>query len=331
MPNAGYRWIFIILAAAGTAILSAPARADLQLCNRMSYVTDAAIAVEDKGAVATRGWFRVDPGQCRPVLQGTLSADQIYVYARVPALYGPSPLPQGGQADFCVGSGDFVIGGAKNCRSGQSVARFTAVKPSESDKGLTVFLAEDAEYTDDQARDAALQRLLVVAGYDANPIDGIRGAKTDAALMQFLQDNKLPATAAARADFFDIMLEIVQKPGFGFSWCNDTSYNVMAAIGVEDKSGVVTRGWYKVEPGKCLRPEITNRPLRLYSFGEAVDSEGQTIRGNSALSWGGNKVMCTRNVKFEIGDQNDCAAKGLSATGFATVELGRNATTVRFK
>ena len=52
--------------------LTAPARADLQFCNKTSYVLDLALGLEEKGAAATRGWFRVDPGQCRTVLQGAL-------------------------------------------------------------------------------------------------------------------------------------------------------------------------------------------------------------------------------------------------------------------
>jgi uncharacterized membrane protein len=44
---------------------SAPALADLKLCNRMSYVVEAAIGIDDKSATATRGWFRLDPAACR--------------------------------------------------------------------------------------------------------------------------------------------------------------------------------------------------------------------------------------------------------------------------
>jgi len=47
--------------AAALAAFSSAARADFQLCSRMSYVVEAAIAIEDKGAAATRGWFRIDP------------------------------------------------------------------------------------------------------------------------------------------------------------------------------------------------------------------------------------------------------------------------------
>ena len=119
----------------------------------------------------------------------------------------------------------------------------------------------------------------MIAGYDANPIDGIRGAKTDAALAQFIADNKLENTAAGRSDFFDMLIAAAQKPdGAGFAWCNETRNVVMAALGVEDKGTVVTRGWYRVAPGKCLRPDLTGKPRRLYSFGEAVGADGQPLK-----------------------------------------------------
>jgi peptidoglycan hydrolase-like protein with peptidoglycan-binding domain len=49
------------------------------------------------------------------------------------------------------------------------------------------YLAEDSEYDDEQARLAGIQRLLVIAGYDAAPIDGVDGPKTQAALAAFLK------------------------------------------------------------------------------------------------------------------------------------------------
>jgi uncharacterized membrane protein len=319
-----------------TAALAAPARADLQLCNRMSYVVETAIGVEDKGSAATRGWFRIDPGQCRVVLQGEVQAESLYVHARALPVYGASPMPQGGHADLCVGNDNFVLAGARTCttRTGQKLARFTAIKPSETEKGITAYLAEEAEYSDDQARDAAIQRLLNIAGYDVSPIDGIRGAKTDAALVQFIADNRLTPTAAGRSDFFDVLITAAQRPeGVGFVWCNETSYAVMAALGVEESGSMVTRGWYRVEPGKCLRPEVKGQLRKLYSFAEAISANGQPVqRAERPLNWGGETILCTRNVKFELLDHKDCAGQGLTSAGFATVELaGRSGTKLRFK
>ena len=75
---------------------AAPAYADLKLCNRMSYVVEAAIGIDDKAATATRGWFRIDPAACRVVAQGTLTADRILLNARALGVYGSSPIPQNG-------------------------------------------------------------------------------------------------------------------------------------------------------------------------------------------------------------------------------------------
>jgi uncharacterized membrane protein len=331
-PAPKLRLIAVLAVVAGLGALPTAARADLQLCSRMSYVIETAIGLEDKGAVATRGWFRIDPGQCRTVLQGALAAESVYVHARALPVYGASPLPQSGHADLCIATGNFVIAAARQCRSGQRPARFTAVRPTETDKGLTAHLAEEAEYSDEQARDAGIQRLLVMAGYDATPIDGIRGAKTDAALASFLQDHKLANTAAGQTDFFDLLLDAVQKPGSGFTWCNDSAFMVMAALGAEENGAVVTRGWYRVEPGKCLRPEIPGQARRLFSFAEAVDGNGQPVRrGDKPLAWGGDTVLCTREAKFELSEQKDCAGKGLNAAGFAAVDLARGGGTVRFR
>jgi uncharacterized membrane protein len=323
-----------ILAAVLWCALTTPARADLQICNRMSYVVETALGIEDKGATATRGWFRIDPGQCRTVMQGEVQAESLYLHARALAVYGASPLPQSGHADFCVANENFVISAARACRPGHKPARFTQVKPTENEKGLTAYLAEEAEYTDEQARDAGIQRLLVIAGYDATPIDGIRGSKTDAALLQFINDNKLTATAAGRSDFFDTLIAAAQKPdGVGFAWCNDTSHVVMAALGIEERGSIVTRGWYRVEPGKCLRPDLKGQVRKLYSFAEAISGDGQVVkRADRPLAWGGETILCTRNVKFELSEHRDCVDNGLTAAGFATVELAsKGGTTVRFK
>jgi len=324
----------LTIAALGAALAaSAPACAELTLCNRTSYRMDAALGLEKRANVATRGWFRLDPGQCRQVVDGALDADMVYVHARTPPVYGSPPLARNGQAEFCVRDGDFAFANGRGCPLGQQ-ARFAPARPSDSPKGPTVNLAEEADYDDEQARLAGVQRLLVIAGYDASPIDGVEGAKTRAALAKFLADHKLPADSAAKADFFDTLLAAAQNPqGAGFSWCNDTRYVVMASLGIVEMGAIVTRGWYRVPAGQCLRPDVRGEPRRFYSYGEAVDAEGRTIkRGGAALSWGGPVTLCTRDGRFELADHKDCAARGLNSAGFAVLDLGREpAAVIRFK
>ena len=305
-------------AAISLLVSSAPAFADLKLCNRMSYVVEVAIGIDDKAATATRGWFRIDPAACRVVAQGTLTADRILLHARALGLYGSSPIPQGGGDTLCIAPENFVIAAARQCRSNQTPAPFTQITPTQTDDGnLVAYLAEDSEYDDEQARLAGIQRLLVIAGYDASPIDGVDGPKTQAALNAFLKSRGLNADVVPSQNFFTIMVEAVQKPSAtGLTWCNDTPHKVMAAVATDDGKAVISRGWYRIDPGKCLHPDVTGQPKQIFSFAEAVDAENRTIRvKEKPLNWGGTTQLCTRESKFEINEQGDCGTRGLAAIG----------------
>jgi uncharacterized membrane protein len=310
-----------------------PAWADLKICNRMSYVVEAAIGIDDKAATATRGWFRIDPAACRVVVQGTLAADRILLNARALSVYGASPIPQNGADTLCVAPDNFVIAAARQCRAGQTPAPFTEIKPTQTDDGhLAAYLAEDSEYDDEQARLAGIQRLLVIAGYDAAPIDGVDGPKTQAALAAFLKNRGLQPDVVQASNFFTIMIDAVQSPSSaGLTWCNDTPHKVMAAVGTDDGKTVISRGWYRIEPGKCLHPDVTGQPKQIFSFAEAIDGDGRPVKlKEKPLSWGGAKRLCTRESKFEINDQSDCGNRGLGAAGFAVVDMNNGGNILRF-
>ena len=309
------------------------ARADLKLCNRMSYVIEAAIGIDDKAATATRGWFRIDPAQCRVVAQGTLAVDRILLNARALGVYGSSPIPQSGADTLCIAPDNFVIAAARQCRSGQSPAPFTEIKPTPTDDGnLVAYLAEDSEYDDEQARLAGIQRLLVIAGYDAAPIDGVDGPKTQAALSAFLKARGLAPDIVQGPNLFTAMVDAVQAPSStGLTWCNDTPHKIMAAVGADDGKAVTSRGWYRIEPGKCLHPDVTGTAKQIFSFAEAVDADNRAIRFKERpLNWGGLTQLCTRESKFEISEQGDCGARGLAATGFVPVDMTSGGKTLRF-
>jgi uncharacterized membrane protein len=310
------------------------AHAELTLCNRTSYRMDVAIGLEKRANVETRGWFRVDPGQCRQIIDGPYDAEMTYLHTRTPPVYGSAPVPQDGNSDFCVRDGDFVIASARDCGMSQQV-RFSAARPTDvPGRGPTVNLGEEADYDEAQARLAGIQRLLAIAGYDASPIDGVQGSKTQAALNRFLADRKLAADHPQSANFFETLINAAISPeGRGFSWCNESKNAVMAAIGTTEGGALITRGWYRVDAGTCLRPDVRGEQQKLYSYAEAVDSGGRTLkRGDLAVSWGGDVPLCTRDGKFELSDQKDCAARGLNSTGFVAVDTTTQASTVvRFK
>jgi uncharacterized membrane protein len=312
---------------------AAPAHADLRLCNRMSYVVEAAIGIDDKTATATRGWFRIDPAGCRVVLQGNLTADRILLNARALAVYGSSPIPQNGGDTLCIAPDNFVIAAARQCRSGQTPAPFTQIAPTATDDGnLVAYLAEDSEYDDEQARLAGIQRLLVIAGYDAAPIDGVDGPKTQTALAAFLRSRGLSPDIVQAPNFFAAMIDAVQAPSSnGLTWCNDTPHRIMAAVGTDDGKTVISRGWYRIEPGKCLHPDVTGQPKQIFSFAEAVDADNRAIKfRDKPLNWGGATPLCTRESKFEINEQGDCGTRGLAVTGFTAVDMSSGGKTLRF-
>src|SRR5918992_2086745 len=214
----------IVAAATALTLLCLPARADFQICNRMSYVVEAAVGLQQSGALVTRGWYRIDPGQCRVTLEGTVNADRFYIHARALTAYGTSPSALTGHVELCVGKQHFIVPSAgRGCsRPGQQLVRFTEVKPYPSETGWTAYLAEESDYNDEQARLAAVQRVLTIMGYDANPVDGREGPQTHAALAAFLKDRNLPAEAANAPNFFDVLLEAAQRPDHtGFIWCNE--------------------------------------------------------------------------------------------------------------
>jgi uncharacterized membrane protein len=105
----------------------------------------------------------------------------------------------------------------------------------------------------------------------------------------------------------------------------------MAAVGTDDGKTVTSRGWYRIDPGKCLHPDVTGQPRQIFSFAEAVDADNHTIRfRDKALNWGGATQLCTRESKFEITEQADCGGRGLAATGFAAVDISSGGKTLRF-
>ncbi|HEY7458209.1 MAG TPA: DUF1036 domain-containing protein [Xanthobacteraceae bacterium] len=319
-------------------VFTSPARADLELCNRTSFLIEGAVGIEEQGVAATRGWFRLDPGACRTVLRGEFSSERLFVHARTLPVYGAVKPLHATETELCVGEGEFLIAGAGRCGDKQRLVPFGRMTPRPSENGSAVYIVEPADYGPEQARLAAVQRLLTLAGYEAEPIDGVAGPRTDAAIGLFLRDRGLAAEAVTTPAFLNALVEAVREgAGPGLLWCNETAHTVMAALGMEEGGSVVARGWWRVEAGSCLRPDlppsIVRAGARIFSFAEAVDKAGAVIeRKGNPLAWGGTTRLCVRNTRFELREHNDCAARGLAVQGFATIDLAARAgATVRFR
>ena len=59
----------------------------------------------------------------------------------------------------------------------------------------------------------------------------------------------------------------------------------MASLGIVEMGAIVTRGWYRVEAGQCVRPDVRGDPYKLYSYAEAIDANGRPVkRGDAPLA-----------------------------------------------
>lgn len=317
------------------AAFATPAAAETRLCNRTSIVTEAAIGVVAGETAATRGWFRLDPGQCSAILQSAEAPGRLYLHTRPLGEAPGASLGQPEEVALCVGEGDFLVPAAQTCRqAGTRLAPFAGVRPTVVEGIGVLFLSEEADYDLPQARRAGIQRLLARLGYDPGPIDGLDGPKTEAAIRAFVSDLNLPADAAALPDIFDRLLAALRAgEGPGFAWCNDTGHRVMAALGTEEGGRIVSRGWYRIEAGACLKPPLEGEHSRVLSFGEAVDAEGRpVIRNGRPLVFSGEVEACIRPSEFEIAGVQDCASHGGTAAGFVAVSFeGRRRASLRFR
>jgi len=153
-------------------------------------------------------WFRIDPAACRVVLQGALTADRILLNARALGVYGASPIRRTA-ATRCASRR--IISSSPPLASAAVDRRPQPSRKSRRQRPTTAIwspnLAEDSEYDDEQARLAGIQRLLVIAGYDAAPIDGVDGPKTQSALAAFLKSRGLAADVVQSQNFFTTMIE----------------------------------------------------------------------------------------------------------------------------
>lgn len=327
-------------AAAGLAALvllasAMPAAAETRLCNRTSVIVEAAVGVIAGEAAATRGWYRLDPGQCRPILQSAEAPGRLFVHTRPYDRSRPVSPGQPEQTALCVSESDFLLSGAQTCRqAADRLAPFAEIRPTVAEGVAIAFLSEEADYDLVQARKAGIQRLLAELGYDPGPVDGLDGPRTDSAFRAFAADAGLHGEAIGQSDIFDrLMAALRAGAGPGFAWCNETGHRVMAALGVEEGGRLVTRGWYRIEAGSCLKPAIEGAPARVLSYAEAVDADGRPVRvRDQPVTFGGDVPGCIRASEFEIAGAEDCASHGATQASFLAVTFdGRRRASVRFR
>ena len=99
-------------AAIGLSIASAPAFADLKLCNKTPSRVGVALGYKDKDGWASEGWWNVGPNNCESLLKGPLIARYYYIFA-IDYDKGGS---WGGKAMMCTQRKIFTIRGIEDCQ-----------------------------------------------------------------------------------------------------------------------------------------------------------------------------------------------------------------------
>lgn len=129
----------IMLGLVGTA----PARADLKLCNNTTSRVGVAIGYKNKDGWASEGWWTAEPSKCLTLLKGALIARYYYVYA-VDYDKGGS---WGGKAMMCIREKIFTIRGIESCveRGYQKAGFFEVDTAEETDWTVSLSGAKTTE------------------------------------------------------------------------------------------------------------------------------------------------------------------------------------------
>ena len=284
------------------------------LCNKTSYIIEAAIGVPEETDVTVEGWMKLRPGACMLAVEGPLEPKYHFLYARTSLAHRGGLREWGGKTELCVDpTGSFTLENPPECSPmGLEARGFRAVKVARKDRWTTDF-TEIENYTLDKARSAGLQRLLEEAGVTTGAIDGNIGRRTRVAIGEFLKQNNLPTTTSDE-DLIDFLEQVAKERGrnVGFTLCNRTKNRVWSAIARRGGEGWESRGWWVLEAGGCAR--VIDRPLRgteYYVYGEMQD--GSKIRTLSKAS----DAFCVGHAKFAITGRDQCEASAYRTALFA--------------
>ena len=312
--------LFSILALAFSA---APAQAKYSFCNMTSYVLSAAIGYVDGDRLATRGWWRLRPGQCKVVLTEQANPGRYFVYAEAISGHKGPLRTWSGETALCVeNAGFFNIRNQDVCRDDPLQQRkFYDVEVAETANGVWQSDFTEANiYNVYSAEVAGVQRLLSDTGAASVRIDGAMGRATQRALNAYRQEKGLAEGSGIDDALIDALIEDAnaREAKLGLFYCNKTDAPVWSAVAEpKEAEAYDSRGWWKLDPGDCakiIKGELEHDHYYVYG---AVE-EGVNER---ALA-GGDKTFCVNPAMFEATTELSCADQDLDEAMFRRVEIG---------
>ena len=313
----------ILLSILAFAFSSGGAYAKYSFCNKSSYALSAAIGYVDGDRLATRGWWRLRPGQCKVVLTEQAKPGRYFVYAEaIPGHKGPLRT-WSGDTSLCVeNSGFFNLRNQDVCRDDPMRQRkFFNVEVTEAAAGnWQTDFTEASTFTVYSAEVAGVQRLLADIGKNTGEVDGAMGRETQRALANYRREKGLPDGYNIDDELIDALIEEAnaREAKLGFFYCNKTDNAVWAAISEPiENDRYHSKGWWKIEPGDCAK--IIKGALEkdhYYVYGLIEDAAGDR------LMTGGDKGFCTNIVMFSSTNDLSCDEQDLDETQFRRVEIG---------
>lgn len=298
---------FAVLALWMTAGGQASAQEDgWKLCNKTSYIINAAIARPEGQAVVVEGWTKLRPGACELALAAPLTPGVHFLYGESSAAHRGGGRDWGGDRELCIDpTGSFSVESPPDCGAfGLDGHNFRPVLIERRNGWQTTF-TETNQYSFDQAEAAGVQRLLEDAGVFSGRVDGLLGRETRAAIRTFLSSQGLAADTSD-ADLIDFLEQsaIERARDVGFTLCNRTDYPIWGAIARMRGDDWESRGWWRLEAGGCAR--AIDRPLnqrQYFVYGEMEQPDGRVRTLKRA-----GEAFCVSRAKFAISGRDDCEA-----------------------
>lgn len=309
-----------------SSLYAAPAHAKYSLCNLTSYAVRASIGYVDGDRLATRGWWPMNPGQCKIVLTNEVVAGRYFVYAEAIDGHKGAKRTWSGDTALCVeNSGFFNLRNQDVCREEpQNQRAFMDVEVTTSSDGTyTTNFVEAQTLTIYSAKVAGVQRLLSDVGLPVDNIDGTIGRETRRAIAAYRKNRGLPDGNSIDDELIASLIEEANSNDakLGFFYCNKASDEVWSAIaypGADDS--YLTEGWWQLDPGQCikvLKGELEHDHYYVYG----VLGSGDEASPDRVLV-GGEKALCINDVIFETDDKTSCADQDLETAMFKRVEIG---------
>jgi uncharacterized membrane protein len=317
------RIVYTLLATALVSFAGSGAEAKYSLCNKTSYALSAAIGYVDGDRLATRGWWRLRPGQCKVVLTEQTNPGRYFVFAEgIPGHRGPMRT-WSGETPLCVeASGFFNLRNQEVCRDDPARQRNffdVEVTPAAGGNWQTDF-AEAANFTVYSAEVAGVQRLLYDIGRNTGNIDGSLGRETQRLLAAYRKENALGEGSSIDDELIDALIEDAngREAKLGFFYCNKTDTELWTAIAIPGDNDVYnSRGWWKLQPAECAKI-VKGQLTRDHYYVYALVEDGRDERRLA----GGDRAFCVNAVKFDVEGGSACAEQDLEEAIFRRVDVG---------